>query len=126
MRYFFLGALLLVPTFAHAETLTCQFDMECFDTEGCSETSYEAVFTYQPKPLSPTGSVSRTTMSDVLGNRNGLMAKRSDVQSFMSGDVLIEPEWRMVVNSTGEARLTVTNANNPSVILYSGQCQESE
>ena len=99
-------------------TLTCQFETECIDMDGCDATDYQTTYAY----TSQDGAIAtRTDMSDTS---IGMMTKRDGIMRFSAGDFPREAEETLTVASDGSARLVITMADVPMIITYAGACKE--
>ncbi len=111
---------------AAATTLTCAFETECIDADGCNATDYEAQYDYEFKQISPDGSVSRATRDDINGTTSGLMAERDAYLRFVAGAFYEGMEETLTVTPDGDARLMVLLPEVPMQLTYVGTCEVDE
>ncbi len=108
------------------QTLTCGFDTECLDMDGCAESSFEIELSYELKPVGPNGMVGRGTKTDINGTTTGIVAIRNDILRYTSGSFHEGTEETLTINGANEARLVATLSEIPMVITYGGRCEGNE
>ena len=72
-----IAALCVMGSAVSADTLTCSFDTECLDTDGCDATAYEAVVS--------SGADDFAVMSDMNGDTEGTMNNKAGYYQFKAG-----------------------------------------
>ncbi len=114
-----LGVIALCTTTATADQLSCSFDTECLDTDGCSETTYEATITYS----GDEGMAHPASKSDISGDTEGQIEIRDGISHYTSGAFHTGMSEALTVTESGDARMVVTLGDVPMVITYAGTCE---
>ncbi|UWQ34725.1 hypothetical protein K3555_09670 [Leisingera sp. M527] len=118
--------MLLPANFANAKVMECHFGSVCLDSQLCVEESYEISVSYTPKPVGPSGWISKAQISDVKEKWTGLFAFRNGVSTITSGEFHQGEAHELLVAENGEARLIVKNGRAPEVHFYQGSCEVNE
>lgn len=122
MRNTIIIGLLLCASAASAETLSCEFTTECFETESCQHTDYAFDVTYQPKQLGPKGMVARADFVDQSKTIGAMFAQRGTTRVVLVGDVFDGVETKSVIGPDGRARHIVFDGESLTIIVYHGTC----
>ena len=100
--------------------LSCAFVTECFEGEGCSDTTFEVQLTGKTGGLSADALVAVVKMASVSGDVELLGTASNDRLSLTGGPL----EARHMLTLSGEAaRYTVHYVDGPMAITYLGTCQ---
>jgi hypothetical protein len=121
-----LFSLLLPASFANANVLKCSFDNVCLDSQNCTEENYQLSVSYTPKPLGPSGWISKAELSDMKESWTGLAAFRNGVSTVTSGEFHQGVAHELLVAENGKSRLILKNGRAPEVHFYRGSCEVME
>ncbi len=108
--------LVLLPLPALSMPLTCQFTIECLDTEGCQATDYEVSFGAVNERFVMSG-IAGERAFDLLSEEEGHRAFASDAQNGAVG--------LMTLLSDGAVTYTEMGLFEGSyAVRYHGECRE--
>ena len=100
--------------------VSCRFETECFEAEGCAETAFEARLTGLAGGLTPDALAVVSKFSADAGEVELLGTQAGDILSLSGGNIAAR---HFLTLSRGEARYTVHFSEGPMVVSYLGQCQ---
>ena len=111
--------LMLIATLGQAQDLTCSFEIECLDTEGCQPTDYDVTF----------GQIQdRWLMSGIAGERafESLAEEDDGHRAFVSGSQN-GAVGLMTILADGSATYTEVGLfEGAYAVRYHGTCAEAE
>ena len=112
---------------ASPETV-CTFTTECFETDGCADTSFTLTYQVSTCPIAPgpRGITVETDFGDLQGKEIGSVCAGDDISHGGHGFYLSGQGATFLLSVTeGNARLT-THIEGPITISYFGICEARE
>lgn len=118
-----LATLAILTATTAAADVSCSFTTECYDTEGCAETSYDLEVAMDTKRARESGDAGTARFSDVAGDAEGYFTTTDALTHAFVGDPQEGPSRDLLIGADGAARLVILSADGPSTIVYSGTCE---